>query len=83
MLSHLLCTSNLLKQQGYYCDTTLHQDNTSAIVLEIKGMVNSSKITQHIRIQFYFIKNYIIRKELNVKRCSTYDMLEVFPSKPL
>ena len=43
----------------------------------------SSKITLKINIQFYFIKDHIIRKELDFKQCSTYDMLEDFPRKPL
>ena len=56
-----------LKQQGYYCDSTFNQDNTSAILLEINGMGISSKRIRHINIRFYFIKDHIIRKELNIK----------------
>ena len=37
-LSHLLCTKNLLKQEGNNFDKTFHQDNTSAILLDTKGM---------------------------------------------
>ena len=34
ILSHLLFTKNLLKQQGYNCVPKLHQGNTSGILLE-------------------------------------------------
>ena len=31
VLSHLVWTRNLLKQKEYYCNQTLHQENTSVI----------------------------------------------------
>ena len=34
VLSHLLWNNKFLKQQGYNCDPTLHQYNTSAILLD-------------------------------------------------
>ena len=46
-------------------------------------MESSSKSTRHINIWLYFTKDHIIRKELNVKQCSTYDMLAEYPRKPL
>ena len=45
VLSNLLCIKNFLKQQGYDFDPTLHQDNTSRILLERNGMKISSKRT--------------------------------------
>ena len=83
VLSHLLWTRNLLIQKGYNCDSTLRQDNTSAILLETNGMESYSKSTHHINMRFYFIKDHIIRKELNTKQCSTDEMLADFPSNPL
>ena len=81
--SNLLWTKNLLKQQGYDCDTTVYQYNTSTVLLETKYMEISSKRTRHINIGLYFIKDHITRRELNIKRCSTYDMLADFTIKPL
>ena len=83
VLSHLLWKKKFLKQLGNNYDTKFHQDNISAILLKANGMDNSSKRTRHINIRLFFIKNHIIRKELNVKQCSTYDMLADFPIKPL
>ena len=75
VLSHLFCNRGFLNQQGYYFSPTLHQDDINAILSETNGMESSIKMTRHTNIQFYFIKNNIICKELNVKQCSTYDML--------
>ena len=46
-------------------------------------MESSSKMKLHINIRFYFIKDHIILKELNVKHCPTYDMFAELPIKPL
>ena len=46
-------------------------------------MESSTKSTQHINIKFDFIKDCVIQKELNVKQCSTDNMLAYFPNKPL
>ena len=43
----------------------------------------SIKWAHHTNIRFYFIKDCIIRKKLNVKQCSTDFMLAYFPSKTL
>ena len=83
VLLHLLWTKTFLKQQGYDCDTTFHQDNTSAILLETNGMESSSEITRHINKRLYFIKDHIIRQVLNVKQCSIDDILADFLSKLL
>ena len=78
-----LWTINFLTEQGYKCDTTIFQDNTSAILLEKNGMESSSKRTRHINIRYYFIKDCIDKKLLKVKYCPTDDMIGDFPSKPL
>ena len=83
VLSHFLWANNFLKQQGYYCYPTLYQYNTSGLLLETNGMESSIKRTQHINIQLYYIKDHIICKELNLKQCSTDDMISYFPIKPL
>ena len=82
-LSRFLCTNNILKQQGWYCDTKLHQYNKSEILSETNEIQSSSKRTQHINIRLHFINYHIILKELNVKQFYTDDMLADFPSKHL
>ena len=43
----------------------------------------SSKSTRYINIHFYFIKDHIIRKDINVKQSSTYDMFADFSRNTL
>ena len=76
-------TRNFLEHQGYSCETTVYQDNTSAILLEKNGQESSSKRTRHINIRYYFIKDCIDKDILKVEYCPTDDMVGDFPSKPL
>jgi len=78
-----LWTRNFLEAQGYKSETTIYQDNTSAMLLENKGTESSSKRTRHINIRYYFIKDCIDKQQLSVKYCPTDDMIGDFPSKPL
>ena len=83
VLSSLLWNINFLNKQGYYCDPTLNQENKSDILLETNLMEISSKWIFHISTWFCFIKDNNIHRELNVKKCSTDDILEEFTNKPL
>jgi hypothetical protein len=76
-------TKWFLEEQGYASDTTVFQDNTSAMLLEKNGRESSSKRTRHINVRYYFIKDCIDKRYLDVKYCPTDDMLGDFPSKPL
>ena len=73
-----------LKVQGY--DTgplTIHQDNKSTILLAENGILSSSKRTKHINIRYYFIKDRIDRKEINIIYCPTSAMVADYFTKPL
>ena len=74
---------NFLNWQGYDYDPTLHQENTSEILLETNGMDISSKRTRQTNIRLYFIKDYLICKELNTKKLSIGDLLSDLPSNHL
>ena len=78
-----LWTRNFLKEQGYESKTTLHQDNTSTILLEKNGKESSGKRTRHLNIRYFFIKDCIEKDYLTVEYCSTDDMIGDYPSKPL
>ena len=78
-----LWTRSFLKEQGYQSETTIYQDNTSAILLEKNGKESSSKRTRHINIRYFFIKDCIDKNYLKVEYCPTDDMIGDFPSKPL
>ena len=84
VLSHLLWTKNFLEAQGYPSkQTILHQDNTSAILLEKHGRDSTSKNSQHIHIRFYFIKDHIENGDLEIKFCPTDKMIADYMTKPL
>jgi hypothetical protein len=76
-------TQNFLKAQGYTSQTTIFQDNTSAILLEKNGKESSSKRTRHINIRYFYITDCVEKQYLNIEYCPTDDMLGDFPSKPL
>jgi hypothetical protein len=82
-VAEALWTKNFLAEQGYTSETTIYQDNTSAMLLEQNGTESSSKRTRHINIRYYFIKDCIDKKLLKVEYCPTDDMIGDYPSKPL
>jgi len=41
-----------LKEQGYESETTIYEDNTSAMLLEKNGKESSSKRTRQINIRY-------------------------------
>ena len=84
VLSMILWTRLFLEAQGYHMtDNVLHQDNESTIKLARNGRRSSSKQTQHIEVQYYFITDHIDRDRVQVSYCPTGDMLADYFSKPL
>jgi len=82
-ITQAMWTKQFLEEQGYTCNTTMYQDNTSAMLLEKNGTESSSKRTRHINIRYYYIKDCIDKKHLTIEYCPTDDMIGDFPSKPL
>ncbi len=82
--NHLLWTKHFLEAQGHPCkETVLHQDNTSAILLEKNGRESAGKRSRHINIRFFHIKDKVDNQELIVKFCPTDQMIADFMTKPL
>lgn len=80
----VLWTQYFLKAQGYDVHHNIvYQDNQSAILLECDGKASSSKRMKHINMRYYFIKDRIDSKEVNVEWCRTKDMIANFMTKPL
>ena len=83
-LSHLIQTKHFLEAQGHPLQQTiLHQDNTSAILLERNGRSSTGKSSRHINICHCFIKDHIQSGTLEVKHCPTNDLIADCMSKPL
>ena len=82
--SHLMWTKLFMEAQGCPAkQTILHQDNTSAILLEKNGKESSGKRTRHIDIRCFHIKDRIEKGDLKIQHCPTDDMLGDFMTKPL
>ena len=60
----------------------LKQDNKSAILLERNGRSSSTKRTKHIQIRYFFVKDQVDSKEIEVVYCPMEDMVADF-TKPL
>jgi hypothetical protein len=84
VLPQVLWTRYFLEAQGYKVnDSTVYQDNQSAILLEKNGRGSSSKRTRHINIRYFFITDRIESGEISVQYCPTADMISDFFTKPL
>jgi hypothetical protein len=52
----------------------VHQDNNSAILLEVNGRMSSSKRTKHIKSKYFFIKDKVDQGEIEIRKKDTDDM---------
>lgn len=82
-LPHVLWTKNFLQSQGYETGPAIvHQDNKSTITLAEKGRSTSNR-TRHVSIRYFFVKDRIESKDINVIHTGTEKMVADFFSKPL
>jgi hypothetical protein len=82
-LSHVLWTKNFLQSQGYANGPAIiHQDNKSTITLAEKGKSTSNR-TRHISIKYFFIKDKMESKEVQIVHTGTDKLHADFFSKPL
>ena len=51
--------------------TTLHQDNTSAMLLELNGRASSSRRTRHMNIRYFFVGDMAKRQHITIHYCPT------------
>ena len=81
---NVIWTNHFLEAQGHSLDnTSVHQDNESAVLLEKNGKASSSKRTKHINMRYFFIADRQASNELTILWCSTNDMVADFFTKPL
>ena len=75
----ILWTRYFLEAQGYPLKLpTLHQDNTSMKVLEIKGRAPSSKRTHHMNIRYFFFTDVHRHQHITIKYCPSDEMIGDF-----
>ena len=61
----------------------LKQDNMSSILLEKNGQASSSKCTKYIAILYFYIKERVDSKEVDIEYCPTEEMVADYFTKPL
>ena len=84
MAGHIIWTNHFLSCQGYHTNgTVIYQDNRSALLLEQNGHWSRGKLSKHIDIRYFFIKDHVQAKELTLEWCSTEDMVADMFTKPL
>ena len=84
MMPSILWTRYFLIGQGYdVSQNIIYQDNKSVTLLEKNGKASSSKRTNHINIQYFFVKDRIDKNEVQAKWCPMKIMVADFMSKPL
>jgi hypothetical protein len=83
MCSNVIWCRDFLIAQGYNIPPALvYQDNQSAISLEEKGS-SSSERTRHVHIRYYWVKDRIANKEIQVVYLPTESMIADILTKPL
>jgi hypothetical protein len=83
-MPQMIWTRYFLIEQGVEVSRNiLYQDNQSAMLLERNGKASSSRRTRHINIRFFFIKDRIASKEIELEYCPTDQMVGDFYTKPL
>jgi hypothetical protein len=60
----------------------LYEDNMSAMSLARNGRSNSDR-TKHIKLRYFFIKQYLDSGEFVLKHCTTDRMIADILTKPL
>ena len=84
VMSQMVWTRNFLLAQGFEVKrNVLFQDNQSAMLLERNGIASSSRRTRHINIRFFFIKDRVTSKEIELEFCPTDEMVGDYFTKPL
>ena len=70
--------------QGYILKNNLfHQDNQSAMKMEKNGRNSCTGNSRHIHIRFFFIKDQVDAKYMEIIHCPTEQMLADYFTKPL
>jgi hypothetical protein len=80
----ILAARYFIEAQGYTVEQNIvYQDNQSTIRLAINGNLSSSSRTKHIKARYYFVKEKIDDKEIEIRYCPTEAMWADILTKPL
>jgi hypothetical protein len=80
----ILWTKNFLEAQGFpVTESVLHHDNQSCILSAKNGRQSSSKLTQHINLRFFYVKDKTDSWDIVIHYCNTDNMRPDFFTKAL
>jgi len=83
-LPYDLCQLNFFKHQGYDVrNNYIYQDNESAMKLEKNGRNLCTGNSRHIDITYFWVKDRVDKKEVEIKYCPTTLMLADYFMKAL
>ena len=83
VISQILWGRNFIQSLGYTVEhNILFQDNQSTILLASNGKLSSSSKTKHIKHRYFFIKDKVDKKEIEIKYKPTEEMLGDINTKP-
>ena len=75
---------NFMKGQGYeFKKNVVYQDNQSAMKMEINGRHSCTGNSRHIDVRYFFTKDRVQKKEMEIVYCPTQMMIADFFTKPL
>ena len=75
---------NFFKFQGYDIrNNYIYQDNESATKMEINGRNSCTGNSRHVDIKYFWVKDRVDKKEMQIKYCPTTLMLADYFTKPL
>ena len=83
-MPNMIWAKMFLEAQGYHVkENILHQDNQSAMKIELNGKRSSGKKTKHMNNRYFWIKDRLASEGIEVKYCPTSKMIADFFTKPL
>jgi len=75
---------NFFREQGYDIrNNYIYQDNEHAMKLEKNGRNSCTGNSRHVEIKFFWVKDRVDNKEVEIKFCPTTLMLADYFTKPL
>ncbi len=83
-MSQVLWTRYFMIEQGYGVGSVkVYQDNQSTMILAEKGRLTATGRTRHVNIRYFFVKDRIESKEVELEYKPTGKMIADFFTKPL
>ena len=83
-LPQMLWTKYLIEAQRYGIDENImYRDSLSSMLLETNGKKSSTKKKKHIKVRYFFIKDWVATGDVELKHFSTTYMLAYLFTKPL